>query len=96
MRVQQAVKELIALAESLGLCVRYERGFFRGGTCRLGDQTYVVLNRRHPPEVHAALLVEAVRTFPLDSVYIRPALRAFIEQHEGLVEDAVEGHAGET
>lgn len=74
------LQELIALARQLGLCVRIERGPFRGGYCIKQSHELVVLNRAHPPEVHIALLAEALRNRPLEAIYIKPALRRALEE----------------
>jgi hypothetical protein len=38
-----------------------------------------MLNKNHPPEVHLAILAEALRELPVDSVFIRPAARRALE-----------------
>jgi hypothetical protein len=59
--------------------VRRERGAFRGGRCTVGAAEVVVLNRRHPPEVHLAVLAESLRGLPVEQLYLRPAVRAALE-----------------
>ncbi len=80
MKPQQIVKAMEEAVQQLGVEVRHERGNFRGGLCTVGDETFVVLNKRRPVEAHLAILAEALRTLPVDEVYLRPAVRDAIEE----------------
>ena len=75
MNTQQIAKELEDAVRRLGLQVRFERGHFRGGYCKVDDVEFVVLNRRHPPEMHLAVLAESLRGLPVDTIFLRPAAR---------------------
>jgi hypothetical protein len=79
MKIVQIVKELEEAAEQLGYNVRREKGNFRGGLCMREDEEFLMLNKRHTPEVHLAVLADALREADLDSVYLRPAVRAALE-----------------
>lgn len=79
-KTRRLVEELIAVARQLGLEVRMETGPFRGGHCIKQGEELVMLNRRHPPEVHLALLAEALRTRPLDTLYLKPTVRRVLEE----------------
>lgn len=72
-----------ALEEALtgvGVRVRRERGAFRGGRCLVdGDET-VVLNKLHPPEAQAAVLARALAEHGADALYLRPAVRAAVDE----------------
>lgn len=79
MKTQQVVRELEEAARALGVAVRRERGSFRGGYCTRNDEELLMLNRNHPPDVHLAILAEALRELPVDSIFIRPAARRALE-----------------
>ena len=79
MKTATVVKALEAAVDRLGVRVRHERGAFRGARCRIGDEDVVVLNRGLPPERHLAVLAECLRELPHDEVYLRPAVRAALE-----------------
>jgi hypothetical protein len=74
------LQELIDLARQVGLTVRIERGAFRGGYCVKQGDELVVLNRAHPPEVHIALLAEALRNRSLEAIYVKPIVRRALEE----------------
>lgn len=80
MKAGQIVKAMEEAVQQLGVEVRHERGNFRGGLCTVGGATVVVLNKRRPVESHLAILAEALRTLPVDEVYLRPAVRDAIEE----------------
>ena len=63
----------------LGVRVRRERGPFRGGLCVVDGEEVVVVNRAQPPEAQVAVLAEAVRRSDHDALYLRPAVRAALE-----------------
>jgi len=74
------LRELEALARAVGLEVRYERGRFRGGRCRLEERRLVVLNRLHPAEANVAVLAGALRDADLAGVFVPPAVRRVLEE----------------
>ncbi len=80
MKTQQVVKELEEAARQLGVRVRYEKGSFRGGLCTVEEEQVIVLNRRHTPEGHLIVLAESLRSLPVDSVYLKPAVREALEK----------------
>lgn len=80
MTAEHLVQALAGAIEQLGVRVRRERGPFRGGLCTLDGAPMVVLNRRHPPEAHLAVLAAALRQLPAEKVYLRPAVREALER----------------
>ncbi len=79
MKAEQIVRELEDVARQLGVDVRLERGSFRGGLCLIDDEKVIVLNKRQPAESRLAILAESLRTLPVDSVFMRPAVRQALE-----------------
>jgi len=73
------VRSMVDIATRLGVTVRWERGSFKGGVCKIRGAPVVVLNKGRPAEMHLAILAEALRDLPLESVYIRPAVREDIK-----------------
>lgn len=80
MKPDQIVRELEGVARHFGVQVRFEKGRFRGGRCVVEGESFVVLNRLHPPEVNLAILAESLRDLPLDTVFVRPAVRRALEE----------------
>ena len=63
----------------LGVRVRRERGPFRGGLCMVDGEAVVVLNRAQPPEAQVAVLAAAIRGCDHAGLYLRPAVRAALD-----------------
>ncbi|GMQ80741.1 MAG: hypothetical protein BMS9Abin05_0169 [Rhodothermia bacterium] len=80
MKSSQIAKELEDAARQLDVRVRREKGNFRGGYCIRNGEEILMLNRQHPPEIHVAVLAEALKNLPVDSVYLRPAVRQALEE----------------
>lgn len=80
MKTAQIVKELEDAARQLGVRVRREKGNFRGGYCIRDDEEILMLNRSHPPEVHLSVLAGALKDLPVDTVFLRPAVRQALEE----------------
>lgn len=79
MKTERIIDELIEAAGQLGFEVRREKGNFRGGRCVKGDDALIMLNKRHLPETQLAVLAEALRETPIDTVYLKPAVRQALE-----------------
>lgn len=80
MKTKQIVKELEAAVRQLGVKVRVEGGSFRGGYCKRGEEELLVLNKRHPPEMHLAVLAESLRVLPVETIFLRPSVRNALEE----------------
>ncbi len=96
MKTQVIVKELEEIAKQLGLAVRKEKGNFKGGRCIVGGDELIVLNRHHVPEMHVSVLAEGLRGLPVDSLFVKPAVRKALEEAWDLqdTDKVSEDHAG--
>jgi len=79
MNTTTILEELEDAAGRLGFEVRIEKGNFRGGRCIMGDDELIMLNKRHQPETQLVVLAEALRDAPLDTIYLKPAVREALE-----------------
>jgi N-dimethylarginine dimethylaminohydrolase len=72
------------LAQKLGIKIRYEsmkKADFvtTGGLCRLGDDYVFIINSKATKGEKIKTITAALKRFDLTQVYIRPALREFLE-----------------
>lgn len=81
MRQEKLLSELSALAEQLNLEVREEKGDFTGGLCRIDHDKTIFLNKNHNLAQKIKILTESLCRFPLDNIYILPALREYLENY---------------
>ncbi|TDI76711.1 MAG: hypothetical protein E2O84_02090 [Bacteroidetes bacterium] len=79
MKTADVVKELAEAVQQLGVMVRREKGNFRGGYCIRDGEEILMLNKRHPSEVHLGVLAAALKDLPVDTVFLRPAVRRALE-----------------
>jgi hypothetical protein len=79
MKPEAVIQELQDVATQLGVTVRYEQGDFEGGYCILRDKRMLLINKRLLPGRKAAVLAVALNDIGTDAVFLKPALRAYIE-----------------
>jgi len=79
MNYETLLRELEEIATQLGIQVRYEKGDFEGGYCVLKDQKTLVVNKRLFDNRKTSVLAQGIAEFGLNTVYIKPAVRRFIE-----------------
>ena len=79
MKLERIIQELEAELTKMGIRVRREKGNFKGGWCVVNDEECLMLNRRHSVEMQFSVLADAVRSLPLDSVYLKPNVRTALE-----------------
>ncbi len=93
MRAQLDEKHVLAalegLASKLGLRLIYadfEESDLpvRGGRCRLKGKELVLLGRSMPPGERIEVLAGALRSYPLQDLYLPPAVRSLLELGEGV------------
>lgn len=86
MKTKHILEELREAAAGFGLEVRMEKGNFRGGRCKIAEKEVIVLNKRHLPEEQLVVLANSLRGLPIDDIFLRPSVRAAVEeiwrQHE--------------
>lgn len=79
MKHDEIIKELQEVAVQMGVTVRYERGDFEGGYCVLKDRKLLLVNKRLMPVRKASILAVALAEIGMDNVFLRPALRAYVD-----------------
>jgi hypothetical protein len=79
MKAEEIIEELQDVARQIGVTVRFEKGDFEGGYCVLRDQHLVLINRRLMPSRKASTLALALQNIGLETIFLKPAIRQFIE-----------------
>jgi hypothetical protein len=77
--------ELEAVAQSLGVEVRYENlkkegSFTPGGLCRLKGRYLLIVNSRAATRDKVEALAMALNRFDLSQLYLKPGVREFLDQ----------------
>ncbi len=79
MTSETILRELEELADRSGIAIRYEKGDFDGGYCILKAERLIVVNRKLVPAKRASVVAQAVAEVGVDELYLKPAIREFIE-----------------
>ncbi len=79
MTAEETLSELETVARDMGVHIRYEKGDFDGGYCLLRDERIIVVNKKLNPSRKASVLSQAFGELGIENVYIKPAIRLFIE-----------------
>jgi hypothetical protein len=86
MKPEEIIEELEGVAAQLGVTVRFEKGDFEGGYCILRDRKLLLVNRRLMPGRKASVLAVALQEIGMENVFLKPALRAYIEDEAAKVQ----------
>ncbi len=79
MNYPQLIAELEELTRQMNIQLRYEKGDFEGGYCILKDQKILVINKRLTEPRKASAMAQALAEYGIDAVFVKPTLRAYIE-----------------
>lgn len=79
MTSEQLLKELEELASRSGIGIRFEKGDFDGGYCILKEDRLIVVNKKLDPPHRASVVAQAIAEVGVDEIYLKPAVREFIE-----------------
>lgn len=76
---EQLLLEMREACEHVGYKIRFERGDFNGGACILHEERLLVINKRSTIEKKLATIAGVLADVGVDSVFLKPAVRAYIE-----------------
>lgn len=88
MTSDQLLKELELLASSSGITVRFEKGEFEGGFCVLRSERLILVNKKLNTPRKASILAQGVAEIGIDEIYLKPAVREFIEDELARVQQS--------
>lgn len=91
MNYSQIIEELEQVARQLNLQIRYEKGDFEGGYCILKEKKILVVNKKIAEPRKAIAMALALSEFGVDTIYLKPNIRAFIEDEAAKVKKGKEG-----
>ncbi len=78
MKLPAILEELTQIAAQFGFVIRKEKGGFRSGNCVLNSQKIIVVNVLAPYEARVSIIARVLAELPLDSVFLKPAVREYI------------------
>ncbi len=81
MKAAKLVQLLSEALEKQGYKFRNEKGNFRGGSCIFEAEKLVIINKRFGDEERAEILARALAKMDIDSLYLLPEVREYVEQY---------------
>jgi len=72
-------QELEDIAEILNIKIIQRKGNFKGGYCLLEKEKFIVINKLNPIEQQVRALAQAFSRLDTSQIYLKPAIREFIE-----------------
>jgi hypothetical protein len=77
--------QLEDLAGKLGIAIRYENvtaeeSAGSGGLCRLKGEYILIIHSQASEEEKIRILLEALKTFSIGDIYVKPAIRELLEE----------------
>ena len=76
---EEQLSQLENIVSQLGIHLRYEKGDFQGGICRIGEERVLIVNRALQPQQKIAIIAAELAQIDLAGVFIVPAIRELIE-----------------
>lgn len=83
MKIKDIYNELETTANNLGIKIHKDIGRFKTGFALVNDNRTVLINKTTPLETRAVSLARALLQVGLDDVYLKPAVRQYIEDEVG-------------
>jgi hypothetical protein len=84
MRKQDILAELEETAKRLGYRVRYEKGTFIGGDCRVRQDKILVVNKFLPIEGKIATIARTLGRIGTENLFVTPEVRKAIDDAQPL------------
>ncbi len=79
MKNKDLLDEFHSLAERLEIKILKGKGDFLGGGCIVNNEKVIVINKSKPIEQRLNTLASCFNEYDLDSVFLLPALREYID-----------------
>jgi hypothetical protein len=76
----ETLSNLENIVSQLGIQLRYEKGDFQGGVCRLKDERILIINKSLQIQKKIEVIANELSQIDLSGVYIIPVLRELLEK----------------
>ncbi len=73
------LSELEELLHKLDIELKYERGNFKGGLCRIEEKQYFYLSKILSLEQKVNLIAGQLKSMNLENVYLKPKIRELLD-----------------
>lgn len=87
MKPAEILGHLETLTENISVNLRYEKGDFKGGLCRVNDEKILIVNSRLSEDEKIKVVAKELSQLDLGNVYVLPAIREVIDEHAESAEE---------
>jgi hypothetical protein len=81
MKPSEILGHLESLIENISVELRYEKGDFKGGLCRVNDQKILIVNSNLTDDEKIKVVATELNQLDLDNIYVLPAIREVIDEY---------------
>ena len=78
---EMLLQELEALCTKLDISIRYEKGDFAGGLCRIKDKRAIIINKNLSIDQKVKIIASELAKLETDDIFILPAIRELFQQN---------------
>jgi len=82
MKLNEVYDEMLDIAKKIGVTVRKENGKFKGGNCIINNEEVILINNTIPLETRTSILAGCLTNYSINNVFMKPAVRDYIEQEQ--------------
>ena len=72
------LQELENISLRLGVTIRYERGDFAGGFCRIDDGRFIILNKKFTTMKKIHIIANELSKLDIENIFIIPKVKEVI------------------
>ena len=80
-QISEKLKNLQHIFEKMAVEVRFRKGYFKGGLCRLNEKNIIYLNRSLPDEKNIQILIQELSKFNLEGLDISPQIKEMLRKN---------------
>ncbi|KAA3612122.1 MAG: hypothetical protein DWQ05_19160 [Calditrichaeota bacterium] len=81
MNEDEILKNLQELAENLGFILRYEKGDFTSGGCRVGEEKMIIINNSLLDSQKITIIASELAKLDLRNQFVLPEIRDIVENY---------------
>ena len=82
MKNEEVFAELQVILKNFGVEVKYGRGYFEGGLCRVNEGQYIYLNRAQDIETHIAVILTELKKMNFAEIDCSPDVKNLLTETE--------------
>ena len=82
LKTDEALRAFEMLANALHIEVRYEKGDFESGFCRIGDKQVMLIKKESNTSKMVITLARELATLDMSNIYVTPTLQRIMDEFD--------------